>query len=98
MLPAIGWCRVREAVICLPGELSSHSVSWLYLSEKEDKIRELENMLDDQRIIIDNQNRRIEELELKREPVQNEYFNGDSIPDDIEESGDHSNGYHAGED
>ena len=65
--------------------------------EKEDKIRELENMLDDQRMIIDNQNRRIEELEMKREPTKDEHVNGDCVPDDIDDAEDLTNGYHAGE-
>ena len=61
--------------------------------EKEDKIRELENMLDDQRIIIDNQNRKISELEKARETEfsKNNFANGNGIHnnDAIEQSGDH---------
>ena len=55
--------------------------------EKEDKIRELENMLDDQRIIIDNQNRKISELEMARETElsTNNITNG--IHDSIQQSG-----------
>ena len=59
--------------------------------EKEDKIRELENMLDDQRIIIDNQNRKISELEMarERELSTNNLSNGNGIHNNgaIEQSG-----------
>ena len=59
--------------------------------EKEDKIRELENMLDDQRIIIDNQNRKISELEMARETEfsRNNFTNGMNNNDAIEQSEDH---------
>ena len=65
--------------------------------EKEDKIRELENMLDDQRIIIDNQNRKISELEQVRETEfsKNNFANGMHNNDAIEQSGEH---YKNGED
>ena len=59
--------------------------------EKEDKIRELENMLDDQRIIIDNQNRKISELEMARETEfsRNNFTNGMNNNDAIDQSEDH---------
>ena len=59
--------------------------------EKEDKIRELENMLDDQRIIIDNQNRKISELEMaiETEFSRNNFTNGMTNNDAIEQSEDH---------
>ena len=65
--------------------------------EKEDKIRELENMLDDQRIIIDNQNRKISQLEKARETEfsKNNLTNGIHNNDAIEQSGEH---YKNGED
>ena len=67
--------------------------------EKEDKIRELENMLDDQRIIIDNQNRKISQLEKAREAEfsKNNFANGNGMHnnEDIEQSGEH---YKNGED
>ena len=64
--------------------------------EKEDKIRELENMLDDQRIIIDHQNRKISQLEKARETEfsKNNFANGMHNNDD-EQSGEH---YKNGED
>ena len=58
--------------------------------EKEDKIRELENMLDDQRIIIKNQNRKISELEMARETEfskNNNFTNGTHTNEVIEQSG-----------
>ena len=64
--------------------------------EKEDKIRELE-------IIIDNQSRRIEELEMMREAElsKEDLVNGSGGHLEVEqpsETADHSNGYTAGDD
>lgn len=67
--------------------MKSFSTTTLADIEKEEKIRELENMLDDQRIIIDNQNRKISELEMARETElsTNNITNG--IHDSIQQSG-----------
>ena len=74
---------------------STTSLAEIREIEKEDKIRELENMLDDQRIIIDNQNRKISELEMARETElsTNNFSNG--MHDSIEQSGEQ---YKNGED
>ena len=65
--------------------------------EKEDKIRELEIVVDDQRTVIENQNLRIQELEVVVTKIengfhQNGYPQNHTQHEENEES--ETNGYH----
>ena len=73
--------------------------------EKEDKIRELENVVDDQRNIIQHQNQRIHELEVVVQEIghhnnNNGYMvtNGHTTEPEDDDSDIKTNGYHDNDD
>ena len=72
--------------------------------EKEDKIRELENVVDDQRAVIQNQSQRIHELEVVVQEIGNNnnvhnvngelYKNGTDDNDEYANEEIETNGYY----
>lgn len=67
--------------------------------EKEDKIRELEIVVDDQRTVIENQNLRIQELEVVVSKIengvnQNGFTQNHTEPEYEENEELETNGYH----
>ena len=71
--------------------------------EKEDKIRELENVVDDQRVIIQHQNQRIQQLEVVVQEIghhnnNNGYMTNGNTTEPENDDDIKTNGYHDNED